>query len=98
MEDFIMNKIFAIVHVYVEGDYEISFMEETLGFFLTEAEANAYVQKWNNPRLYRSEEALRCGQLMVCEINVLDINSKPVLATDEVEPASEEISFTDSGF
>lgn len=92
-----MNKIYTVVHVYVEGDYEISFVEDTLGFFPTEAEANAYVQKWNNPRLYRSEEALRCGQLKVCEINVLDINSKPALATDEVESVSEE-SFTDSGF
>lgn len=92
-----MNKIFAIVHVYEDGDFDISVREETLGFFPTEAEANAYVQKWSNPRLYRGEEALSCGQLKVCEINVLDINSKPALATDEVESVSEE-SFTDSGF
>ena len=70
------GNMYLIIHRYdVDGGFgDAVSVEDVVGFIDTKEEAEAYVKKWSNPRIYdKPYNDLYCGELYVREVKKVDI-------------------------
>lgn len=68
-----MNKIYIVKHCYdTDGGFgDAISQKEVLCGFVNEDEANAFVEKYSKPHIYRKPyDSLECGNLVVEELNM----------------------------